>query len=79
MGALDREVLLHSRKLGSDAVYRLLREDIGEGTVLVEVITAPGLPAGLQMRISADAAAAMLAEEKPASGRFWRRGSTARA
>ncbi len=49
--------ILRSTLLGTTATYRVMRDD-GDG-VLVEVIDAPGLPQGFQMRLTADAARAL--------------------
>ena len=48
---------LRHRALGTEAVYEVLCED--EGIVTAEVVCAPGLVAGTQVRLLARAAAAM--------------------
>lgn len=59
--------ILQRRLHGTTATYRVLHDD-ADGGVLVEVVDAPGLPAGFQMRLTADVARAMelAAEPQPA-------------
>jgi hypothetical protein len=49
--------ILRKSMHGTTATYRVVHED-GDG-VLVEVIDAPGLPQGFQMRLTADASRAL--------------------
>jgi hypothetical protein len=45
--------VLRYRRLGSDSLYRVV--DADDATVALEVISAPGLEAGLGVRLSIDA------------------------
>ena len=54
---IDVPMLLRHRRLGTEAVYRVLA--VGAETVTVEVVRAPGLERGTRMRLMADAARAM--------------------
>ncbi len=53
----DVPVLLRHRRLGTEAVYRVLA--VGTNVVTVEVVRAPGLERGTRMRLMADEARAM--------------------
>jgi hypothetical protein len=55
--------LLRRRLLGTDAVYRVLED--GDVTVLVEVVQAPGLAPGFQMRVTAADARALERQDAP--------------
>jgi hypothetical protein len=57
VSGIDGPVLLRHRRLGSEAVYRVLAA--GADVVTVEVVRAPGLERGTRMRLTADAARAM--------------------
>jgi hypothetical protein len=54
---IDAPVLLRHRRLGTEAVYRVL--EVGADVVTVEVVRAPGRERGTRMRLMADAARAM--------------------
>ncbi len=54
---IDAPVLLRHRRLGSEAVYRVLAVD--DDVATVEVVRAPGLERGTRLRLMADAARAM--------------------
>ena len=53
-------------RLGTEAVYRVC--DWDEDTVLVEVVTAPGLAPGREFRFDASAVLAMPLAEEELSG-----------
>lgn len=55
--------ILRRRLLGSEAVYRVLAEH-GD-TVLVEVVEAPGLTPGSQLRLTAAVARSLACDEAP--------------
>lgn len=64
MSVSTSDRLLRRRALGSEAVYRLIDSRVRpwrRTPVLVQVVAAPGLPAGMLVRIAARDARAMLA------------------
>ncbi len=69
--------LLRQRALYSDAIYRVLR--VSGQIVEAEVVAAPGLAPGTQLRMTAAAAAAMKPVPRASvDGRRYRLGSHAR-
>ena len=55
--------VLRQRLLGSEASYRVLDES--DGVVTAEVLSAPGLPAGMRIRLMADALRSMERLDQP--------------
>jgi len=60
--------ILQKRLHGTTATYRVLHDD-ADGGVLVEVVAAPGLSAGFQLRLTADVARAMEPVAEPEAAR----------
>ena len=59
--------ILRRQALGTVAMYRVVQD--GGETVTVEVVEAPGLPAGFLMRLDAADAQAMETIHEPAAAR----------
>lgn len=63
--AMEIDAILRRSLLGTEAVYRVLAHE-GD-TVLVEVVEAPGLTPGFQLRMTVAVARALVCDEAPAA------------
>lgn len=55
------------RMLGTEATYRVIT--VADAHVTVEVVSAPGLPAGMELRLARDAVLALDVVEEPRHSR----------